>query len=149
PQSGRMTDADQHEFDRFVDRLSVQDASDREWLGNTSREPGEEGFASPATLQHLGGAVAGGLAGAASGDDTQDRIKRGVIGATVGAMVPSLVGRNGARVAPRVAGLAERTAAARITPDTIDPRLGGQAPPSGARPSFGNPQDAVYARVLE
>lgn len=142
PQSGNMTDEDFAEFSRFVDRVSGESTYD------AGRLTGEEGRITPEVAAHVGGAVAGGLTGAASGEDTESRIKRGLIGATVGAMVPSMVGRPGGRIPAELAGLGERTAAAGITPDTVDARISQLEPQTANRPVYTDPVEATYQRVL-
>lgn len=139
-QSGEMTDADFTEFDRFVNRL----ADDERAFPSGEREPGQEGFTNTGLLMHVGGAVAGGAAGAASGETTEERIRRGLAGAALGATLPATFGQGrGARIQGRLS--------MRIPPgaaDALDGRLSNVAPSAGNRPTFADPLDATYARVL-
>ena len=112
-QSGRMTDTDAREFDRFVARLAGDGTDDLGFLG-------EAGAVSPALLQHLGGAAAGATAGVASTDEhdsTARQVLRGVVGGALGAAAPALLrsGRPGGSTAARLTDHAPAAPGARAT----------------------------------
>jgi hypothetical protein len=150
-QSGEMSNVDQGEFDRFVDRLSTQDASDREWFGAMGREPGEEGRINQALLQHLAGGAAGAVIGGAQGDTLEDKIRGAFMGGAVGATLPGLAGQRPARMV-RVNGLAtlgDQLKAKGITPESLDARLSQLEPSAAVRPAFPDPMEGTYQRVLQ
>ncbi len=113
-----------NEFERFAAMLEEVPEGEARY----AREPGEEGFATPAFLAHLGGGMAGAAAGAASGETTEDKLKRGLLFGVAGAVAPALL-RSGA-------GSSALNAATRATsPGTVLPM-----PPRGAGRS-GTPID--------
>jgi hypothetical protein len=87
PQSGKLTDADFSEFDRYVNRLASEGTED---LGGLA----EAGAVNPLLAARIGGGVVGAATGAATGDEddsTAKRVLRGVVGGALGAAAPSLL----------------------------------------------------------